>query len=228
VIVPSSVRQSLEEISRREGATLFMTLLAAFKALLHLYSGQIDLLVGTNVAGRNQSELEGLIGLFLNNVVLRTDLSGDPGFRELVRRVRNVALGAFAHQDAPFEKVLEAVRPQRQTLFAPLFQVMFVLQNFPAVAPGFGGLEIAPLGLEIRTVANFDLTLMLREEADGLGGALQYDRDLFAEEAMVCMTEHFLALLHSVAADPDQALSEISLTHAGAKRELVSVFSEDF
>jgi amino acid adenylation domain-containing protein len=227
VAVPLGLRRSLEEIGHSEGATLFMILLAGFKALLHHYGGQEDLIVGTNVANRERSEIEGLIGCFINSLALRTDLSGDPGFRELVRRVRDAALGAFAHQEVPFEKVLEAVQPQRETSFAPLFQVMFVLQNFPAAAWSAGGLEIAPLGLEVRT-ANFDLTLVLREEADGLMGTLQYDTDLFAEEAMARMTEHFLALLHSVAADPDQALSEISLTHAGAERELVSVFSEDF
>ncbi|HSF40222.1 MAG TPA: amino acid adenylation domain-containing protein [Thermoanaerobaculia bacterium] len=227
VAVPADLRQSLEKIGRREGATLFMTLLAGFKALLHLYSGQEDLLVGTNVANRDRSEVEGLIGFFVNNLVLRTDLSGDPGFRELVRRVRDVTLGAFAHQEVPFEKVLEAVQPQRQTVFAPLFQVMFALQSFPATERRAGALEISPLKLETHT-ANFDLTLMLSEEAGWLGGALHYDTDLFAEEVMVRMAEHFLALLESVAGDPDLPLSAIPLTAESDIRQLASAFNEDF
>ncbi|HSF38618.1 MAG TPA: non-ribosomal peptide synthase/polyketide synthase, partial [Thermoanaerobaculia bacterium] len=227
VAVPAGLRRSLEKIGHSEGATLFMVLLAGFKALLHLYSGQEDLLIGTNVANRNRSEVEGLIGLFVNNLVLRTDLSGNPGFRELVRRVRDVTLGALAHQEVPFEKVLEAVQPQRQTVFAPLFQAMFVLQNFPATAQRVGDLEIAPLEMESRT-ANFDLVLALNEEAEGLGGALRYDTDLFAETAMARMVEHFLALLHSVAEDPDRPLSAISLTAESDIRQLASAFNEDF
>jgi hypothetical protein len=227
VAVPAGLRHALEEIGNGEGATLFMTLLAGFKALLHLYSGQEDLLVGTNVANRDRSEVEGLIGFFVNNLVLRTDLSGDPGFRELVRRVREAALGAFAHQDVPFEKVLEAVQPRRQTVFAPLFQVMFVLDNFPAAAWRAGGLEIAPLELEAHT-ANFDLTLRLREVEGGLSGTLCYDTDLFTATSMARMAEHFLALLHGVTEDPDRPLSAITLTDESDLRQLVNAFNEDF
>ncbi|HZF08654.1 MAG TPA: condensation domain-containing protein [Thermoanaerobaculia bacterium] len=227
VVVPVGLRRPLEEIGRSEGATLFMTLLAGFKALLHLYSGQEDLLIGTDVANRDRREVEGLIGFFVNNLALRTNLSGDPGFRELVRRVRDVTLGAFAHQEVPFEKVLNAVQPRRQTAFASLFQVKFVLQNFPATARRAGGLEIAPLEVDAYT-ANFDLTLMLSEEGDGLGGALRYDTDLFAETAMARMAEHFLTLLHSVTRDPDLPLSAIPLTTESDIRQLASAFSEDF
>jgi amino acid adenylation domain-containing protein len=226
VIIPPGLRRSLEQIGHGEGATLFMTLLAGFTALLHLYSGQEDLLVGTNVANRDRNELEGLIGVFINNLVLRTDLSGDPGFRELVRRVRDVSLDAFAHQEVPFEKVLEAVQPQRQTAFAPLFQVMFVLQNFPMPELQSGGLEIAPLELEAQT-ANFELTLILNEGPDGLHGALFYDTDLFAEAAIARMAEHFLALLESAAGDPDLPLSAIPLTAESEIRQLASAFNED-
>jgi amino acid adenylation domain-containing protein len=225
--VPAGLRRSLEKICRSEGATLFMTLLAGFKALLHLETGQEDLLVATNVANRDRGEIEGLIGFFVNNLVLRTSLSGDPGFRELVRRVRDVTLGAFVHQEVPFEKVLEAVHPRRQTAFAPLFQAMFLLDNFPMAAQQAGGLEIAPLELEART-ASFDLTLRLREEEGGLSGALQYDTDLFPEAVMERMAEHYLALLHSVAEDPDRPLSALSLTGDSEIRELAGAFNEDF
>jgi hypothetical protein len=227
VAVPAGLRRSLEAIAHGEGATLFMALLAGFQALLHLYSGQEDLIVGTNVANRDRGEVEGLIGFFVNNLALRTDLSGNPSFRELVRRVRGTALAAFAHQEVPFEKVLEAVQPRRQAVFAPLFQVMFVLQNFPQTARQAGGLEIAPLELPART-ANFDLTLMLSDEAGALHGALLYDTDLFAEAAMARMAEHFLMVLESAAGDPDRPLSSIRLSGEADVRQLTSAFSEDF
>ncbi|HEY2740446.1 MAG TPA: condensation domain-containing protein, partial [Thermoanaerobaculia bacterium] len=147
VVVPAGLRKALAETGRREGATLFMMLLAGLKALLHTYSGQEDLIVGTHVANRDRNEIEELIGFFVNNLALRTDLSGDPTFRELVRRVRDVTLGAVTHQEVPFEKVLEAVQPRRQTAFAPLFQVLFVLQSFPALSWPVRGQEAALLGL---------------------------------------------------------------------------------
>ncbi|HXU31261.1 MAG TPA: condensation domain-containing protein [Thermoanaerobaculia bacterium] len=227
VTLPADLRRSLEKLSRSEGATLFMTLLAGWNALLHLYSGQEDLLVGTNVANRDRGETEGLIGSFLNNLVLRNDLSGDPGFRELVRRVRNSTLDAFGHQEVPFEKVLEAVQPQRQAVFAPLFQVMFVLQNFPVPALEGGELNVAPVEMAA-TTANFELSLILSEGPAGLSGALFYDTDLFEPAAMARMAEHFLSLLGSVAEDPDLPLSEIPLTAEPEIRQLASAFSEDF
>ncbi len=227
VAVPADLRQPLEAIAHGEGATLFMALLAGFKSLLHLASGQEDLIVGTNVANRDRGEVEGLIGFFVNNLALRTNVSGDPSFRELLRRVRDTALGAFAHQEVPFEKVLEAVQPRRQAVFAPLFQVMFVLQNFPAPARQAGGLEIAPLELETRT-ANFDLTLMLSDEAGELKGALLYDTDLFDEPSIARLEEHFLTILRSAAGDPDLPLSSLLCTGDADVRQLTSVFSEDF
>jgi amino acid adenylation domain-containing protein len=226
VAVPAGLRKALAETGRREGATLFMVLLAGLKALLHAYSGQEDLIVGTNVANRDRSEIEGLIGFFVNNLALRTDLSGDPSFRELVRRVRDVTLGAFTHQEVPFEKVLEAVQPSRQTAFAPLFQVLFVLQSFPALSWPVRGQEAALLGLENRT-ANFDLTLSMWEAGDGMAGSLIYDTGLFDEAAMPRMAEHFQALLQSVAEDPDQPLSAILLATEADVQQLASDFNEE-
>jgi non-ribosomal peptide synthetase component F len=226
VAVPAGLRRALEETGRREGATLFMVLLAGLKALLHTYSGQEDLIVGTNVANRDRSEIEGLIGFFVNNLALRTDLSGAPTFRELVRRVRDVTLGAFAHQEVPFEKVLEAVQPRRQTAFAPLFQVLFVLQSFPALSWPVRGQEAALLGLETRT-ANFDLTLAMWEAEGGMAGSLIYDTGLFTEAAMPRMAEHFQALLQGVAEDPDQPLSAILLAAEADVQQLASDFNED-
>ncbi len=226
VAVPAGLRRALREIGRREGATLFMVLLAGLKALLHTYSGQEDLIVGTHVANRDRSEIEGLIGFFVNNLALRTDLSGDPTFRELVRRVRDVTLGAFTHQEVPFEKVLEAVQPRRQTAFAPLFQVLFVLQSFPALAWPVRGQEAALLGLETRT-ANFDLTLSMWEAGDGMAGSLTYDTSLFSAAAMPRMAEHFQALLQGVAEDPDQPLSAILLATEADVQQLASDFNEE-
>ena len=225
--VPADLRRALAEIGHGEGATPFMTLLAGFAALLHLYSGQEDLIVGTNVANRDRVEIEGLIGFFVNNLALRIDLSGEPDFRTLVRRVRDTALGAYAHQEVPFEKVLEAVQPRRQAVFAPLFQVMFVLQNFPDQARQAGGLEIAPLELAART-ANFDLTLMLSDEADGLAGAFLYDTDLFEAAAVARMAGHLLTVLRHAADDPERPFSSLRLAGEADVRQLTGAFSEDF
>ena len=131
--------QGLKALSRRHDVTLYMTLLAAFQTLLHRYTGQEDIAVGSPIAGRNRHEIEGLIGFFVNTLVMRSDLSGNPPFRELLARVREVALGAYAHQDLPFEKLVEELQPERNLSYSPLFQVMFVLQNAPAPLPEFGG-----------------------------------------------------------------------------------------
>ena len=137
------VSAGLKELSRREGVTLFMTLLAAFQTLLHRYSGQEDIVVGSPVAGRNYRETEGLIGFFVNTLALRTDLSGEPTFVELLQRVKEVCLGAYAHQDVPFEKLVEELQPERDLSRSPLFQVMFGLQNVPQTAARLGELELA-------------------------------------------------------------------------------------
>src|SRR5262249_50142541 len=142
---------ALKALGRHEGATLYMTLLAAFQVLLHRYSGQDDIAVGTPIAGRNRAELEGLIGFFVNTLVVRGDLSGDPGFRETVRRTRRAAVEAFAHQDVPFEQLLTVIHRDRDPDRTPLFRVMFALQNVPAPALEAPDLVIAPLALSSRT-----------------------------------------------------------------------------
>ena len=157
--LPAPLTQALKELSRREGATLFMTLLAAFQVLLHRYSGQDDIAVGTPIAGRRRTELEGLIGFFVNTLVLRTDLAGNPTFSELLARVRDSALGAYTHQDLPFEKLVEELSPSRDMSRNPLFQVMFVLQNAPDAAPALQGVQASRLPLAGHS-AKFDLTLI--------------------------------------------------------------------
>ena len=145
-------------MSRREGVTLFMTLLAAFQTLLHRYTREDDIVVGSPIAGRTLPEIEGLIGFFVNTLVLRADFAGNPSFRDLLGRVREIALGAYTHQDLPFEKLVEELQPERNLSTSPLFQVMFALQNVPRQVVELPGLMVSPLELEIET-AKFDLYL---------------------------------------------------------------------
>ncbi|HSF39388.1 MAG TPA: non-ribosomal peptide synthase/polyketide synthase [Thermoanaerobaculia bacterium] len=224
LILGASLSAALADLSRSTGSTLFMCLLAAFKALLHLVTGAEDLLVGTHVANREGSGTEGLIGLFVNDLALRTDLSGRPSFRELLARVRETALEAYAHQDLPFEALQADLRPDRSA--GPLFQVLFVLQNAPGRARELPGLSLASFPAERRT-ANFDLTLSLTEEANGVSGAFAYDVDLFEESTIARLAEHFVALLREVVSDPDRPLSSLSFVSPAAAREMADSFSED-
>src|SRR5262249_17590766 len=173
--------ESLRRLSRARGATLFMTLLAAFKVLLFRYTNQEDLIVGSAIAGRTRREVEGLSGLFINTLVLRTGLSGDPTFEELLRRVKEVGLGAYANQDVPFEKLVDELAPDRDLSRTPMFQVMFSLQNVPENESTSLGLSIAPFPLEVKT-AKFDLTLTTLEDERGLNGVWEYNTDLFGDE----------------------------------------------
>jgi non-ribosomal peptide synthetase component F len=174
----------LRELSQREGVTLFMTLLAGFQSLLGRYTGQEEIVVGTPIANRTREEVEGLIGFFVNTLVLRTDLSGGVSFRQLLGRVRETALGAYTHQDVPFEQLVEELRPERDLSHTPLFQVMFVLQNTPLQQ----GLELPGLRLAVQAVesvtAKFDLTLSMAEGDGELGATFEYNTDLFEAGTM--------------------------------------------
>ncbi|PZO61843.1 MAG: non-ribosomal peptide synthetase, partial [Paracoccus denitrificans] len=179
---PAGLTGSLQKLARQEGATLFMMLLAGFSAVLSRWSGQTDVVVGTSIAGRTQRETEGLIGFFVNNLALRTDLGGDPGFSELVGRVREAALGAYAHQDVPLGKLVSELAPSRDLSRQPLFQVLFTLQNAAPPTLEMPGLEVTMVPTD-RVAAQFDLTLSLSETADGgLEGGLEYAADLFEAE----------------------------------------------
>ena len=217
--VGAGVTGRLRELSRRSGATLFVTLLAAFKVLLHRYTGQTDVVVGSVIANRNRRELEGLIGFFVNTLVLRTDLSGDPSFGELLGRVREVCLGAYGHQDLPFEKLVEELRPGRGVSGSPLFQVLFVLQNAP-LSLELPGLWVEPVEVETGT-AKFDLSLHLSEGRSGLRGCIEYSRDLFSGETIRRMATHYQVLLEGIGADPDRRISELSLLGEEERRRLV-------
>ena len=212
--------EKLVELSRREGVTLFMTLLAAFQTLLHRYTGQPDVVVGLPIAGRNRSELEGLIGLFVNTLVLRGELSGNPSFREVLGRVRKVALEAYAHQDVPFEKLVEELRPERDLSRNPLFQVMFVLQNVPLEPLELKDVTSSPMDLNRRT-AHLDLTLYMRETEQGLKATAEYNTDLFDRGTIERMLEHFAVLLESIVADPEQRISELALMTPAERSKLV-------
>ncbi|HLL71284.1 MAG TPA: amino acid adenylation domain-containing protein, partial [Pyrinomonadaceae bacterium] len=215
-----SLTENLQQLSRREGATLFMTLLAGFQTLLARYAETQDVAVGTPIAGRSRAELEGLIGFFVNALVLRTDLSGDPTFIELLGRVREVTLGAYAHQDVPFEKLVEELQPARELSHAPLFQVMFTLQNAPVEQAKLTGLEMRPL--EVASgVAKFDLTLSMSESDAGLWGALEYNADLFDEETARRMTRHFERLLKEIVSKSQLRVSELELLGESERRQLI-------
>ena len=188
--LPTELAEKLKSLSQQQGVTLFMTLLAAFKVLLYRYTGQTDFAVGSPIANRTRAELEGLIGFFVNTLVLRTDLSGDPGFVELLGRVRETTLGAYAHQDVPFEKLVEVLNPERDMSYSPLFQVMFVLQNMPSAAVELPGLRLSPVA-SIAGASMFDLTLYMWEEEKGLSGNVEYNTDLFDAATIERMVGHF-------------------------------------
>ena len=201
--------ERLNELGHREGATLFMTLMAALLSLLHRYTGQEDIILGTAIAGRNHAEIEKLIGFFINTLVLRTDLSGNPSFRELLGRVREVALGAYEHQDVPFEKLVEELQPERDLSRQPFFQVMVNFQNAPAETPVSRGLKITPKNVGNQT--RFDLELHLWVDSEGLLGNLIYNTDLFEQSTIARMLRHFETLLEGIAANPEARLSELPL-----------------
>ena len=202
--------EGLKELSRKEGVTLFMTLMAAFQTLLYRYTSQEDIVVGSPIANRNRRDIEGLIGFFVNTLVLRTDVSGNPSFRELLGRVRKIALDAYEHQVLPFEKLVEELQPERSLSYSPLFQVMFILQNAPNAGLEFKRLSVSPVRLDTET-AKFDLTLSIHETPPGLSGALQYNTDLFDNATVTRMIGHFQILLKGIVADPDQRIADLPI-----------------
>jgi amino acid adenylation domain-containing protein/non-ribosomal peptide synthase protein (TIGR01720 family) len=202
---------ALKALSRREGVTLFMTLLAGFQALLSRYAGSQEVVLGTAIANRTRQETEGLIGFFVNTLVLRTDLSGNPRFTELLRRVREVCLGAYAHQDVPFERLVEELRPERSLSHSPLFQVAFGLNNAPRTELKLPGLELSVLEVEDEVV-RFDLTLWIVEEEDGsLLGRWTYRTELFEAATIERISRHWETLLQSIVASPDARLLSMEM-----------------
>jgi len=223
--LPRTLSASLMQLARQENCTLFMLLLAAFKILLYRYTGQSDLLVGTPMAGRNRTETENLIGFFVNTLVLRTDLTGDPTFHQLLGRVREVALGAAAHQDVPFEKLVEELQPERDLSRAPLFQVMFALRNVRLEKLALSNLKLLPAGAAAE-IAKFDLTLFMSETDGELGGSFEYNTDLFEAATITRMIEHFKRLLAAIAVAPAQRISTLPLLTDTECDELLVQFNE--
>lgn len=216
----ASLTGALKQLSRAEGVTLFMTLLAAFKILLSRYARREDIVVGAPIAGRNRAETEGLIGFFVNTLVLRTDLSGEPTFRELLARVRKVSLEAYAHQDLPFDKLVEELQPARNLSHMPLVQIVLALQNAPQDDFQLTGLTLGGVEAESET-AKFDLTLNMSESEGELFGALRYSTDLFDAATARRMIDHLTTLLEGIVTSPDRRISELPLLKPEEERQLL-------
>ena len=214
------LKEALSALSQREGVTLFMTLLAALNALLYRYTGQEDLVVGSPTAGRNQVETEGVVGLFVNTLVLRTKLSGRLSFRDVVQRVREVALEAYEHQDLPFEKLVEELRPERRLGYNPVFQVLFVFQNTPAGELNLGGLSCTPFHVD-RKLTMFDLSLAVVEVGGRLDAEFEYSTELFEPATIERLAGHFRMLLEGIVADPDERIGLLPLLSAAERRQLL-------
>jgi hypothetical protein len=213
--LPRAVADAVRELSQAEGATVFMTLLAAFCTLLYRVTGEDDILIGTPIANRNRVELEGLIGFFSNTLVLRTRLGGNPTFRQVIAGARETALGAYAHQDLPFEKVVEAVRPARDPSVNPLFQVNFRVQSDPAPALRLGGTSITPVDIDLG-FSRFDLALELQVQPDALRGYFEYNVAIFDLEPIQRLTDEFANLLGQLVAQPDTPVLAYDLISAAA------------
>ncbi|HEU4558643.1 MAG TPA: condensation domain-containing protein, partial [Longimicrobium sp.] len=211
--------ERLQALGRSEGATLYMTLLGAFQVLLGRYAGSDDVVVGSPIAGRTRAEVEALIGFFVNTLVLRADLSRDPSFREVLRQVREAMLGAYEHQEVPFEKLVAELQPERSLSHSPLFQVMFTLQNAEGGGDALPGLRVGGAGVA-REIAKYDLSLTLSTTAQGLLGGLNYSTDLFERGTIERMLGHLARVLEQVAADADVSLSRLELLD-GAERSMV-------
>lgn len=218
--IPKMVGERLRAMGRQQGTSLFMTLLAGWKSLLFRYTGQEDIIVGAPVANRNRSEYENMIGPFVNSVLLRTDVSGDPPFLDLLRRVRTMVFDAFSYQDFPFERLVEVLQPARNMSRNPLYQTDIILQNAPGGIYRVTGMTFEPLPVETGT-AQLDLSLDLRDEADGIAVALEYDSDLFQPDTIARMIAHYIRLLEKVAENPWLPLAEIPLLLETEERQLL-------
>lgn len=221
LVLPASLSDELKAFSRREGVTLFMSLLAAFQVLLYRYTGQDDVVVGSPIAGRRRRETEGLIGFFVNTLVLRARLAGNPTFRELLAQVREVALEAYAHQDLPFDRLVGELQPNRDLSHHPLVQVGFAFESVPMSDLHLPGLLTAELEIDTETT-KVDLTLSLRETGRVLKGVWEYSTDLFDAATIARMTEHFQTLLEGIIAHPEQRLLDLPLLTAAERQQLTA------
>ncbi|HVG17569.1 MAG TPA: amino acid adenylation domain-containing protein, partial [Blastocatellia bacterium] len=219
--LPSDLTAGIKDLARQQGATLFITLLAAFNVLLNRYTGQRDILVGAPVSGRNRADIEGLIGFFVNTLALRTHVSGDASFRDLLSSVRQTTLGGLTHQDLPFEKLVDELRPERSLDRTPLVQVMFTVENLPKQTLSLKALTLSPITNETAT-EKFDLTLSAVEKADRLLVELRYNTDLFRERTIRRMLGHFETLLGAAVGNPDCPLAGLSLLSEAERSQLLN------
>jgi hypothetical protein len=218
--LPPALFDALKNLGHQTGNTLFMTLLAAFQALLHRYTGQDDIIVGSPIAGRRWSETEEIIGYFVNMLPLRLNFSDVSSFRELLKQARDVVLEAYAHQDLPFSKIVAALQPERDLSRSPIFQVVFILLDaLPTIK--LSGLTLTPLQIDMQTV-KYDLIMFMQYNEEGLHGLLMYNKDLFDEPTISRMLTHFKFLLEEVVSNPDQNLLDISLTAEASSNVVAS------
>ncbi|MGZ4164182.1 MAG: amino acid adenylation domain-containing protein, partial [Tumebacillaceae bacterium] len=223
--VPRHLTKALKALSLQQGATLFMTLLSAYQTLLHRYTGQTDIIVGTPIAGRNRKETERLIGFFVNTMVLRTSFEGNPTFTELLQQVRETSLEVFANQDVPFEKLVDELKLQRDPSRTPLFQTMFILQNAPFEEAKLPGLTLLPVEFDNPT-AKFDLSIHLRERGEELVGALNYNTDLFDQATAERLVQHYLNLLQGISEDAKQVVSALPVLTEAERQQLIGEWQE--
>ena len=216
LVLSQELTHSLRALSQRESATLFMTMLAAFECLLHRYTGQDDMVVGTAIANRNRSEIEELIGFFINMLVTRTDLSGNPTFNELLARVREASLAAYVLEDLPFEKLVEALRPDRNVASTSLLKLVFVHQSVPAASFSLAGLTFTPLELNNEMI-HFDLMAEIAEGAEGLTIRLTYNTNQFDPETIARLLAHYEALLQSIVSQPECPLLDLPVMLSDAE-----------
>jgi amino acid adenylation domain-containing protein len=220
VVIGRETTRKLKELSRREDVTMFMSLLTAFGVLLSRYSNQKEVVVGTPMANRSRAEVEGLIGFFVNTLVMRVAVDGQESYRELLKKVKGVGLGAYANQDVPFEKLIEELQPERDLSHSPLFQVMLALQNQPADELKLRDLKLEALPFEYET-SKFDMTLSLTEGNERIKGAIRYKTDLFKKETIQRMARHFERLVESVVEDPDGSVSQLEMVGPAEKHQML-------
>ncbi|WP_036486323.1 non-ribosomal peptide synthetase [Myxosarcina sp. GI1] len=226
-LLPPELSTKIKALSSQEGVTLFMTLLASFQTLLYRYTNQEDIIVGTDVANRDRPELEAIVGFFVNLLLLRGDLSGNPTFRELLERVRETTLAAYDRADVPFAKLVEALRPDRTSSVTPLFQVLFVLQNVPMPAFELSGLQVEVMELNTG-LARFDLALFMEETAAGIKGTWKYRSDLFTPDAIARITDNLQTLLCGITDNPDTPIDTLKMLSESQKQEQVTTKKAKF
>jgi surfactin family lipopeptide synthetase A len=215
-----SLTQQLKRLGQQNGVTLFMTLLTAFAVLLSRYCGQADIVIGSPIANRDRAEVENLLGFFVNNLVLRIQIQQNPSFQELLAQVKKVALDAYDHQNLPFEKLVEALQPERNLSYHPLFQVMFILQNSPSKQLQISDLKLSSIEIESSTT-QLDLTLEIFDSINGLAGRFEYNTDLFEQSTIERMAGHFQNLLEAIATNPQQKVSQIPLLSPSEQQKIL-------